>query len=96
MTNYASKDGLDRIEQRATDELIPLAVKLMEQQFSDGLAYGDFELKGPAERIMFVEDLKERGVLDMLRFIDQAVGSKHAQKLETQVKRDRATVMGLN
>ena len=61
----------------------------------DGLTYGDIPLRGPAERALFVQDLRDRGVWEYLVFIDQAVGSNHAGKLEAQVQRDRAQLIGI-
>ena len=94
--NTLDHQFIERIEKLAIQMGTEMPSRLIGMLVGDdGLTYGDIPLRGPAERALFVQDLRDRGVWEYFVFIDQAVGSNHAGKLEAQVQRDRAQLIGI-
>ena len=74
-------DLLEEIRKRATDECVFRAMGIFEAiTGDDGQMYGDVPLRGPELRAAVI-DLAGRGILQYLQFIDDAVGSRHTDRL---------------
>ncbi len=67
MTMRVDRDYLMKVEKRATEVCVERSLAVVEKMLgADGLAYGDIDLKSPAEFVSFYTDLVDRGVMTSL------------------------------
>lgn len=77
------REFLERIEERATEELSVLFADLTAAMVgTDRLAYGDEALQGPAEFAAFYIDLQEHGVLEHLIVIAPKFAERLRKRFE--------------
>ncbi len=89
MSTSIDREFLTKVQKRATEECVTIALGVVDQMLLDNdLAYGDLDLKNPAEFVSFYTDLAERGVLTSL----VVRAPKFADQLRRRYERDFAKV----
>ena len=75
------RSDLDDVEDAAVERITAQAREVVEAMVDeDGLTYGDRKFEGEVDEMLYLQDLGDRGVMEMLYVVAPKLAAKYEQR----------------